>query len=162
MLKTKFKFFIQGSAPNPYGLELSIDPVTISCNCQAAIMGIPCKHRLSVLNGNTSEIIGLTPDIAEAVSIVSKIIKQSDIPRYMKEYEDAKNNAKSKNEKADKLFKKYREAIIANALNKGTEKQIKKASADLDAVIQDCVNAAVERESLIKALQTIFVRPDFA
>jgi CHASE3 domain sensor protein len=161
-METKFDFFIQGSASSPYRLELSIDPVTISCTCQAAIMGVPCKHRLSVLNGNTNEIIGLTPAIEEAVSIVSEIIKKSEIPDYMKEYEDAKNDTKAKNEKADKLFKKYREAIIANALKKGTEKQIKKASAELDAAIQDCVNAAAESESLIQALRTIFIRPDFA
>jgi CHASE3 domain sensor protein len=123
-------------------------------------MGIPCKHRLSVLNGQTSDIIGLTPAIEGAVALASEIIQKSEIPDYLQKYKDAQKAASEKKDNSEKAFKKYREAIIAHALNKGTEKQAKKASAALDAALQDCVNAAAETESLIQALRTIFIRPE--
>jgi len=158
-METNFSFFIQGSADTPYTLGLSLDPVSISCTCQAAITGHPCKHRLQIVNGQTENITGLTPASIEAISIFSEIIKKSDIPKCLEDYEKAKIDAKAKNDKSEKAFKKYRAAIVEHALNKGTEKAIKKASAELDAAMQDCVNAAAETESLIQALRTVFVFP---
>ena len=159
-MSENYTFFIQGSAPSPYRLELSLDPVSISCTCQAGIMGIPCKHRLGVLNGHTHEIIGLTPAIEGAVAIAAEIIQKSEIPDYLQKYENAKKDAKVKNDNSEKAFKKYREAIIAHALGKGTKKAADTASAALDAAMQNCVDAAAETESLIQALRTIFVRPE--
>ena len=158
-METRHTFYIQGSADTPYTLELSLDPVTISCTCQAAVTGHPCKHRLQIINGQTENIIGLTPAIKEGISVFSEIIRKSDIPQYLENYEKAKTDAKLKNEKSEKAFKKYRAAITENALKKGTEKAIKKASAELDAAIQECVNAAAETESIIQGLRTVFIFP---
>jgi len=150
---------MQGSAEYPYRLELCLDPPSISCTCQAAIMGIPCKHRLHVVNGHTYDLIGLTPEIEQAISIFSEIMAKSEMSTYLKDYENAKNAVKITDTNTEKAFKKYKKAVIAHALSKGTEKAAKKASAELDEVMQDCVNVAAETESLIQALRTVFVRP---
>ena len=160
-MEQKFTFFIQGSADYPYRLILSLNPVALSCSCQAGMMGLPCKHRLSVVDGNTADIIGLDPAKEGAIALFSEIIKGSDIMGYLKEYDEAKKDALRKNTASDKAFKNYRSAIIAHALNKGTKKQIDKASAALDKSIQECVNAAGETESLLQALRTVFIRPEY-
>ncbi|MCL2410104.1 MAG: hypothetical protein FWC97_00530 [Treponema sp.] len=156
----KYVIYKQGSATEPYELELTLDSITISCTCQAANMGLPCKHRINVLNGHTYDVINKDDEnVLMAISVASDTIRQSVIPKYLKEHEAAKKNLKAKNEAAEKIFKKQRDAIIALALKKGTKSATEKASADLNNALQDCVNAAAEVEGLLKALQTVFIRP---
>jgi len=154
------EFYMQGSEPEPYRLEISFDPYFISCTCKAARVGTPCKHRLHAFNGHTYNILDLTPEIENAVKLFSEIMKNSDIPKYLKDYEQAKNDIYDINIKADKAFQSYKNAIVANALGNGTEKKIKKAAAALDEAIQECVNIAAEKEGIIQAIRTVFVRPD--
>lgn len=121
-------------------------------------MGIPCKHRIHVLKGHTYQIIDITPAIEQAVELAAAIIKGSDIPGYIERYENLKKEIKTNNENSEKVFRKYRSAIIEHALNKGTAKEAKKASADLDKALQDCLNTEVEAESLLQAIKTVFIR----
>lgn len=50
MMKT-YKFKIQGSATEPYNIQVEIldENINIFCNCDAGIAGKSCKHKLQVL-----------------------------------------------------------------------------------------------------------------
>jgi hypothetical protein len=155
----KFTMFTQGSAAEPYKMELLLNPLSISCTCQAGISGIPCKHRKHILQGHVYTILEPTPAIKTAVEMAAKIWESSDMPGYMEEYEKARDAIKAQKEKSEKAFKKYRDSVIDYVLKRGTEKAKNKASAALDEVIQGCINAEIEAYGLFEAIKTVFVRP---
>lgn len=65
------EFSVQGSEPIPYVVRFSKEGENLkaSCTCRAGVMGQICKHRLSILNGEKSEIISDNADnVAEVVS----------------------------------------------------------------------------------------------
>ncbi|MGQ0564532.1 MAG: hypothetical protein ACT4OK_05610 [Gemmobacter sp.] len=57
---TKLVFHIQGSAPEPYTvvIEKVGDRLTALCDCQAGAMGQACKHRFSLFEGSSKNVIG--------------------------------------------------------------------------------------------------------
>lgn len=52
-------FQVQGSAADPYSVVFRRDEVGLSasCNCPAGDNGQACKHRLSILRGDATNII---------------------------------------------------------------------------------------------------------
>ena len=152
-------FTVQGSSPEPYTITVNFNPLTISCTCQAGIMGIPCKHRIHILKGYCENLLIAPQNYNEVLSAAHESAHNAGILDVLDEYESLKKNTKTVNEKVEKLFKNYLKEVIAQALQKSTEKKVKKASMALDTGIQDCVNAAAEAEELLQALRTLFVRP---
>jgi len=148
---------MQGSEAEPYELVVSLDPVTISCTCRAALRGLPCKHRKSILSGQVE--IPEDPEMMEKINAIAEAVRKSDLPRYLQEYEDAKGHLGLKKEASEKVFKKYMDTVIDSALKKGTQKAAQKASDNLDKALQDCVNAATEIEALRQTLRTVFIMP---
>lgn len=62
-------FQVQGSAAEPYTVIFSqIDGgLSASCSCPAGEMGQHCKHRISILNGDTNEVINSNPADVETI-----------------------------------------------------------------------------------------------
>ena len=54
------EFLVQGSAPYPYRVtfELSGPRLSAFCTCPAGDKGLHCKHRLNILAGDTTGVIG--------------------------------------------------------------------------------------------------------
>ena len=54
----ELKFYIQGSAINPYEIVFNTDNgITASCSCPAGEKKIMCKHVLSLIEGDTTNLL---------------------------------------------------------------------------------------------------------
>lgn len=53
------EFLVQGSAVDPYKITFykHENKLAAYCTCPAGENGLPCKHRLSILHGNTQGIV---------------------------------------------------------------------------------------------------------
>lgn len=77
---------IKGSSDNDYDVVIKLDGtnLTASCNCKAGEVGQYCKHRISVLSGDFSNIIdGKTEELE---SIVNQV-KNTDVGKALAEVE---------------------------------------------------------------------------
>ncbi len=54
----QFKFLVRGSTPDPYQVTFTKekDNINAYCTCPAGKKGQYCKHRFSILSGNTDYI----------------------------------------------------------------------------------------------------------
>lgn len=102
----QFIFRHEGSEAEPYELvyKSSEGNVVFSCNCRAGQVGLTCKHRLNLLNGNLKGLVsGNLIDVEEMIkdSINSKIANGL---KEIAEAEAAANAAKKRLEMAKKKF----------------------------------------------------------
>lgn len=53
------KFLVQGSSLEPYEVTFYFEGqnITVSCTCQAGEFGQICKHRINILNDDSSKIV---------------------------------------------------------------------------------------------------------
>ena len=60
----RIEFLVQGSAAEPYRVSFWRvgDNVKSSCTCQAGKNGLACKHRLSLLDGDVTNLVSSIPD----------------------------------------------------------------------------------------------------
>ena len=60
----RIEFIVQGSASEPYRVAFWRvgDNVKSSCTCQAGKNGLACKHRLSLLDGDVTNLLSSSPD----------------------------------------------------------------------------------------------------
>jgi hypothetical protein len=123
-------------------------------------MGIPCKHRIQIVKGYCDGIVEAPENYQEIISAIREALAGTDFKKILDKYTDRKNTEKAVNANSERLFKKYRDAIIAKALGKGTDKATQKALEDLNGAIQECVDVSAETEGLIMSLRGIFVRPE--
>lgn len=65
------EFQVQGSDPAPYKVIFKANDgqIKASCTCRAGVMGQLCKHRLSILNGDSSAVV--SPNASEVADVVS-------------------------------------------------------------------------------------------
>jgi hypothetical protein len=153
-------FKIQGSSPEPYVVEITPDPLTLSCTCQAGIMGIPCKHRIHITRGYCNDWVYAPENYDEVLSVIKNAINDSDIPKCLEEYDRLKKKTKEAEANTDKAFKKYRDAVTHFALQETkNDKDSKKASTALDEAIQKYIDTKAETMDVLKRLQEVFVRP---
>jgi hypothetical protein len=153
----KITYEVQGSAPDPYIVILTLKPYRISCTCQAGYSGLPCKHRLAILSGENPGIvkgdISLLPKIAE-------LTKCTNLSELLEAWESARNQKKNAVKRADYAFKNYREAREKYGL-----KNVKPADMDekyLEAVanaVDQCVECEKLVQETLKILHTIFIKP---
>ncbi len=59
MSEHTFEFLVKGSEPVPYIVKFSKigGKLKATCSCRAGIMGQLCKHRLSILAGDSTSIV---------------------------------------------------------------------------------------------------------
>jgi len=53
-----------GSRGDPYTVEFTLvgTEMRVSCTCQAGQIGLPCKHRLALIDGDSSHVTGHQSD----------------------------------------------------------------------------------------------------
>lgn len=66
---TTVSFAVRGSAAEPYLVTFHLAQGTLAafCTCPAGDQGQACKHRLSILAGDTSGIVDVDPEAVTAV-----------------------------------------------------------------------------------------------
>jgi hypothetical protein len=77
-------FFVQGSAPEPYkvGFYKINGQLRASCSCQAGENGMYCKHRLRILQGDTT---GLVDGNLKDIETVQSWLPGTDLERALDE-----------------------------------------------------------------------------
>jgi hypothetical protein len=156
-MSEKITYSVQGSSSEPYIVEISLSPFTVRCTCQAAEVGLPCRHRIKIISGEDPGIIngdkGRFPDIAAAA-------KQTPVFDLLKKYEISKDNKKAVETAAEKAFKKYRDCRIDFLQGKvKTDRAVVKAQAAMESAIEAIVPVHNETENALTALRDIFIRP---
>lgn len=71
MSETIREFLIQGSEKSPYKVVFlkSGNNIQADCTCRAGIVGMLCKHRLSILDGDNRAVVSdNTDEVAEVAS----------------------------------------------------------------------------------------------
>ena len=104
------QFLVQGSRPEPYKVifKKKGGNLTGLCNCRAGQFGLYCKHRTSILKGETKGIVsGNETD----VDIVLSWLSGSDVEQALNEVKDAELQLESA-----KRVLKGKKKKFANAL----------------------------------------------
>ena len=107
-MKQEIRFLVKGSAKEPYTVEFFKEDNNIKtkCSCPAGRYSTPCKHRISILTGNT---MGIVSDNKDDVKKVVTWIENTEIASaldYYLEMKELEKNAKKEADKAKKLFEK--------------------------------------------------------
>ena len=149
----KLIFHVKGSAPEPYVVVVTLSPLSVSCNCQAALSGLPCKHRILILSGKDPGIV--EGDTSTLVSI-NKEAEAAGVFDLLKSYENAKAAVKEASTASEKAFKKYRTARL-ELLEKQvkTDKAVIKSMGEMEAAIEGIIPANLENNKALKAIRKL-------
>jgi hypothetical protein len=151
----KYYFEVKGSAVQPYAIALTLAPLTISCTCAAAYTNTPCKHRITMLNGNDP---GFVDDVPENyIEILQKAKQEAEtigVFSALEAYQQIKAERQELLKESEREFKNYREALISQ---KG-EKAVEKAFAKMNSAILELLPVEVRFEKISSELNTVFVR----
>jgi hypothetical protein len=159
-MKRQAIFTVQGSAPEPYTIVVTFDPLTISCTCPASISGIPCKHRIQIINGFCENIVAIHPGYEQVLQSINEVARSSGIIEVLNEYEEIKNTLKYNDTLCNKSFKKYRDNLLRFALQHvKTNKNVEKAEAEMDKSVAEWLKIAVRKERVLSELRMVFVMP---
>ena len=79
------KFQVKGSSAEPYEVTFikDGDSLTALCSCPAGQYGNYCKHRISILDGNSSAIVS---DNADEVAMIRSWLQGTDVAVALSEY----------------------------------------------------------------------------
>lgn len=108
----KLKFLVQGSAPEPYVVTfLRRGPGNLSayCTCPAGQHGQYCKHRVRLLIGDTTGVVGGDTDEVETVA---SWLGGSDIEQAMQEVRQAEAKADAAKKRLSAAKKKVARAMM--------------------------------------------------
>jgi uncharacterized Zn finger protein len=153
-------FIVQGSSSEPYKIVIRFNPLAISCTCPAGVAGIPCKHRLHILNGYSNNLLSAPKNYREVLSAVNEVAGNSNVFELLDEYEATKKSAKDNDAACGKALKKYRNELTNFVLGKiKTNKKAEKANVELDDTIKKGIEIEAEKESILSALRTFFISP---
>jgi hypothetical protein len=155
-MSEKIVYSVQGSSSDPYLVGVSLSPFTVECTCQAAEIGLPCRHRIKIISGEDPGIItgdkSRFPDIAAAA-------KKTPVFDLLEKYEGLKGDKKTVETAADKAFKKYRDCRIDLLQGKvKTDRAVVKAQGALESAIEAIIPVYKEIEEALAALRSIFIR----
>ena len=153
----EFVFHVQGSDPDPYIVKVLFPPLTISCTCQAGENGRPCKHRKMIFEGVDPGIVkGDKTTLAEIAAAGAS----SGVSGLLKAYDEAQAGKKAADDRADKAFRKYRDARVDMLMQRvKTDRAVIKAQANMEAAIESVITEYTAAETALTALRVIFIRP---
>jgi hypothetical protein len=156
-MSDKIVYHVQGSDPDPYIVKVTFFPLTISCTCQAGQNGLPCRHRKIILEGADP---GIVQGDKVRLSEIAGAAKVSGVFDLLKAYDDAKAEKKVADDKADKAFRKYRDARLDRIMQRTkTDRAIVKAREGMETAIEALVQAYSQGEIALDALRGVFIRP---
>ncbi len=104
-------FFVQGSSADPYEVTFIKDGTSLTaiCTCPAGTYGNFCKHRISILEGNTQTI---SSDNADQAATVVGWLPGTDVDAALAEMREAEKIANP--DKKDLIAAKRK---LARAMN---------------------------------------------
>ena len=155
-MENTLEFYVQGSAYEPYTVQITLSPLTATCTCQAGLWMTVCKHRSQILLGKNPGIVG--GDIALLPSI-AKIASDYGFPNALKTYEKAKSELAAAEKKSEQVFKKLRDTQYRFSLGElKTNRVVKSAFDDLTEALNEAVEAKLksvrDEEKLKEILKT--------
>lgn len=85
-------FFVKGSSADPYEVTFIKDGTSLTalCTCPAGTYGNFCKHRISIIDGNTDSI---TSENASDVATVVDWLRDTDVEAALREMRQAEKIA---------------------------------------------------------------------
>jgi uncharacterized Zn finger protein len=85
-------FHVQGSEPEPYSVEITVDgpALAVRCTCVAGKLGQWCKHKMSLVTGDTKSLVSSNP---EDVALLVRLIPQTSAAALIKEVIEAEQQA---------------------------------------------------------------------
>ena len=101
---------IKGSSDNDYDVVIKLDGtnLTATCNCKAGEVGQYCKHRISVLSGDFSNIVdGRTKELETIIDQV----KNTDVGKALAGIEELELEVKNLQSKLKKQKKALAKAM---------------------------------------------------
>lgn len=115
-MKTKISLKAKSSSGEPYDVDVdfSDNKFTVFCNCQAGIFGKICKHKTSLLDGDSSMLFDKNEQ--EKLERIHEVVKKSKYAEIISTYKTIKNEI----EQAQKKEKKVKEQI-EHSLKTGIE-----------------------------------------
>lgn len=104
---SKIEFLVTGSTPEPYKVvfEKKDNSIRALCNCQASVNGKHCKHRISILKGESKDIVS---DNLAQVNTIAKWLNNTDLEQALEIFNKAESNA----EKAKKQLAKAKKDLV--------------------------------------------------
>ena len=107
----EIKFFVQGSAPDPYLVifRKSQNNLSSLCNCSAGQNGMYCKHRIRILAGS---IDGIVSENIKDVEIVKSWVIGSDVEKALDELRQAETELEKMKRKVSALKKKLGRTLV--------------------------------------------------
>jgi len=152
-MSEKLTYHVKGSAPEPYIVEVVLSPLLISCTCQAAANGLPCKHRILILSGKDP---GIADGDKSKLESINKAAEASGVFGLLKNYEDAKDAGKAVSAVSEKAFLKYRTARLELLRKKvKTDRAVTKARDEMETAIEKIIPTSLETDKALKALRGI-------
>jgi len=156
-MKTDFVFLVQGSSLEPYVVKITLSPLSASCTCTAAVNGIPCKHRTTIMQGGDP---GITQGDKSKLAQINQAAVNAGAFDALAEYDNAKAAEKSVAALSDKAFKKYRDAQLAFLLGQvKTDRAVIKAREGMEASIEALVSPAKATKAMQNRLAEFYKPP---
>jgi uncharacterized Zn finger protein len=153
----KIIYQVKGSEPDPYIVKVAISPLAISCTCQAGENGLPCKHRKMILEGADP---GIVEGDKSRLAKIAAAAAASGVFGLLKAYDEAKAQKKAIDDKADKAFRKYRDARVDLLMQRvKTDRAVVKARDGMEAAIESVISVYTAVETALGALRGLFIRP---
>ena len=104
-IKQDLVFDVQGSSLNEYEVSFFVDEngdIRAFCTCRAGQMGIYCKHRVALIVGDFTSVVGG----AEKKDKLQELLKNSELKRIVEEVIQIEKEAKALNATLKKAKKK--------------------------------------------------------
>lgn len=85
----KYEFLAKSSRTVPYLVVFthSENGVSATCNCQAGVFGKLCKHKLALLQGDSSMLFDPTED--QQLLELSALVQKTSYPKFLSEIHQA-------------------------------------------------------------------------
>jgi uncharacterized Zn finger protein len=106
----ELRFLVKGSAAEPYELTFIKDGASLTaiCSCPAGQFSNFCKHRISILDGKTKNIV--SDNAVEAVRVVAWL-EGTDVASALSELRDLEKSATKDKKALDAAKKKLARAM---------------------------------------------------
>jgi len=154
-----YVYKVMGSS-GEYTVVITLEPLTVSCTCMAAITGLPCKHRLKILDGLNPDFIEPQGNYISVLQKVARRAKKSGVFELLEAYEIAKKEKLELERKSDSAFKKYRSASLDLLTGKvKNDKAMQKAATMMGDAIGDIVPAEIKIKGILAEIGKILIRP---
>lgn len=104
-------YLIQGSEPEPYQVDFIFDnnQLQIGCTCQASINNLSCKHRMRIIEGDST---GIIKGDLDKFQTIQSWLKGSEIENAIHKVKEAELNHEKTKKELNKTKKELGRALF--------------------------------------------------